>query len=196
MSSKIDNTNKNQELIDSSKHPELIDNSTINYHQLIHEYTFSKKGKYLKKSKIKVFLERLFGITYNLASNIFSRDASKDNNLFTNIYTQDLLYNELFSPNIIWIIFPQHNLRIFCSENVVLDISGINGIYKGQFSEKPIQFKYYCPKTNKVWDSPKMIIPKYYTKIYDNATHDLEKYLFQSLSEDNLYQQIIKTNNY
>ena len=27
-------------------------------------------------------------------------------------------------------------------------------------------------------------------------THDLEKYVFQSLSNDNLYQQIIKTNSY
>lgn len=115
---------------------------------------------------------------------------------FCKIYTDSILYHELFSPNIVWIVFPQHNLRLFCSENVVLDIAGINGIYKGQFSEKPLQFKYYCNKTKRIWDSPKIIIPRQNGQLYQNSIEDLEKYVFLSLSNENLYQQIIKASSY
>lgn len=60
-------------------------NTDINYHEIISEYTQTKKtkkgSKYVSKPKIKLFLERLFGITHNLSSNIFSRDASDKNRL-------------------------------------------------------------------------------------------------------------------
>tara|TARA_B100000795_G_scaffold161213_1_gene121149 strand:+ start:1073 stop:1654 length:582 start_codon:yes stop_codon:yes gene_type:complete len=192
------NTTVSEKVVNTVLKSPLFEQTSItkrsHYMEQITQYTNPISDNYLSKQQIEIFMERLFGITHNLASNIFSRDAATKGHIFSNIYHPELIYHQLFSPNIVWLIFPQHNLRLFCSEKVVLDIGGINGIYKGQFREKPLRFKYYCKDTDKVWESPSIIILP--SDSFTGAIQDLESYIFTTLSDDNLYQQLIKSNIY
>ena len=116
---------------------------------------------------IAAFIKSYFSLT----NFIVKSNPLKFDKIFKKIFSSDGVdidsLNFSWSKNDIHIIFPFYNIKIICDRFLVNNIPYFKNIINGNWSEKPINFKYYNYQLACWMDGPTFII------VNENTTLDM-----------------------
>lgn len=152
------------------------------FKKFLNKRNISKKCKKCKKKKDKTChcnwshgptLQHIIDFIksyYSLSGFIIKSKPLKFDRIFQNIFggkKVDDSLNFCWSKNDTHIIFPFYNIKIICDKFLVNNIPYFKNIISSNWSEKPINFKYYNYQLTSWMDGPTFII------VNENTTLDM-----------------------